>query len=233
MRFTSPIFTMARGSLGGITFLATATQSLVARARVSPTQPHTTYQNMLRNAFKQAVGWWESATGVVMSAWASYAANIWLSGPMGPYQPTGRQLMCGNISMQQYLISRGATFTAAAHDMTIGATAYFTAPTVTVLPPSSGHTGFKIHVVNNSSAIGVFWVEISASYGISRNYFKGPFMASTLLSADIAGAANHDFVFDIGPALGVAFARVGVMDKATGQIRGIDQVLRADITTVA
>ena len=229
----SALLTMIRGSLGGMTFLATQTQSMVVRARISPTQPHTSYQEQLKTAFKQAVSWYKASTQAVVDAWNSFASNLWLAGPMGPYQPTGRQLMVGNITMQQYLVARGCAFTAAAHSMAIGAVGMFTLPTVTAIAPASGHTGFKIHVVNNDAGIGVFWCEISAVYSLTRNYFKGPFMASTLLHADIAGAANTDFAFDVGPAGSVCWARVGAMDKATGQIRAMDQIIKATIATTA
>jgi hypothetical protein len=229
----STILSMIRGSMGGITFLATQTQSMVMRARVSPTQPHTSYQEQLKVAFKQAVSWYKAFTQANVDAWNSYAANIWLSGPFGPYRPTGRQLMVGNIAMQQYLVARGAAFTGASHTMGIGATAPFTLPTVTVLAAASGHTGFKIHVVNNDAATAVVWCEISDAYSLTRNYFKGPFKGSTLLTADIATSGNHDFAFDIGPAGSVCWARVGCMDKATGQLRSQDVIIKAAIVTTA
>jgi hypothetical protein len=224
---------MIRGSIGGATFLATQTQSMVMRARVSPVQPNSTNQALLKTAFKQAVSWYKASTQAVVDAWNSYAANLWLAGPMGPYQPTGRQLMVGNIAMQQYLIARGCTFTAAAHTMAIGATAYLTLPTVTVLAAATGHTGFKIHVVNNHTANAWMWCEISAAYSLTRNYFKGPFRATTMLVADVATTATTDFTFDIGPAGSVCWARVGCMDKATGQIRSQDVIIKAAIVTTA
>lgn len=107
MRFLSQVYTIARGSVGGITYTANQFHGLIARARTSPVQPNTSAQTMIKSAFSFASQQWESLTDAARSLWDAYAATCLFSGPLGTYTIPGRQIFTGGLSLINYINASG------------------------------------------------------------------------------------------------------------------------------
>jgi hypothetical protein len=230
-RGRSQIFSILRGSVGGDTYLASTTHAIVVRARVSPVNRNTVYQRSIRAGFRTASGFWKNGNSALWDPWNVYASYLYKSGALGSYQMTGRQLFCGNVAMQQYAKSLGATYTSESHALASIPTGRLVAPSAVVSAPATGHTGFQVAITNNDTAQGVVLVQRSAPYSLSKNFFKGPFLASTFQRFDTAGAASHTFAFDVAPAGQQCWFRVLMLDKATGQLMANTLVGSATIST--
>lgn len=95
MKYTSPLLSQARASLGGTTFSANRGGNYT-RARVAPVQPRTAAQQTARAQFSSVSGDWKTLTVAQRAGWTAAAAGITLQDSLGnSYVPTGNQLFVG------------------------------------------------------------------------------------------------------------------------------------------
>ena len=95
MKYTSPILSQARASLGGATFSANRGGNYI-RARIAPVQPRSTAQQQARAQFSTVSGNWKTLTAAQRAGWAAAAAGVTLQDSLGnSYIPTGNQLYVG------------------------------------------------------------------------------------------------------------------------------------------
>lgn len=196
MKFLSQVYTVARGSVGGITYTANQFQALIARARVSPVNPNTVRQTMIRSAFSGAEQLWQNLTDTVRQGWEDYADTLIFSGPTGTYTVPGRQVFVGNIATALYL------------NAVLGVPALIVtnAPTIpgfldlenvqTSAPLGPAVTGIGLTADQNGAEDVVIYAARSFAFNPSRNRFKGPMLSHTLDSVTIAapGTGILDFV---------------------------------------
>jgi hypothetical protein len=92
VRFGGGISEM-RGSIDGVVFSRTRAGA-IARNRISPVQPNTSFQSAVRSQFAAAVGDWKSVlTGEQASGWSDFAQSLTRLNAIGEtYVPAGRQL---------------------------------------------------------------------------------------------------------------------------------------------
>jgi hypothetical protein len=107
MRMLSQLATVARGSVGGVTFTANQHHAIVCRARVSPVNPMTQRQSQMRAAFGDAQSLYEALSAADKLAWQDYADTLTFEGPLGNYSVTGRSVCLGNLATALYLDDRG------------------------------------------------------------------------------------------------------------------------------
>lgn len=74
MKFKSEIVTQASGSVGGVTYSRNR-GGLYRRARAIPTNPDTTNQQQVRNAFTALIGTWNNLSQAQRDAWDLYGQN--------------------------------------------------------------------------------------------------------------------------------------------------------------
>lgn len=83
MKFKSAIVTASSGSIGGVTF-AHNSGGMYMRARSTPTNPNSPYQQTVRNLMASLANLWiNTLTGAQRDAWAAYASNVSLVGKLG------------------------------------------------------------------------------------------------------------------------------------------------------
>lgn len=89
MLFDSQLITAASGSVGGIT-ASHNRGGKYFRARVTPTDPNTTRQQLIRALVADISGRWNSTlTEAQRQAWRLYSDNVPLPGPLGKVRPVG------------------------------------------------------------------------------------------------------------------------------------------------
>lgn len=174
MKFLSQVYTIARGSVGGITYTANQYHQLIARARTSPVNPGSSLQTAIRSAFSGAETLWKALTDTQRQNWQQYASMTPRQNPLGPITLTGRAFMRGVIALREYMAAElGVVFT---DDDTAPMTPGMLNLTgVKAIAPGAGITGCAITWTNPLGNPAIFnLVQISQAFEPTRNFFKGP-----------------------------------------------------------
>ena len=89
MIFTSTIIAQASGSIGGLTFSRNRGGKYI-RSRATPTNPNTTFQQIVRGFMAQLTSLWNNTlTQVQRDAWDLYAENVPLPNSLGEPRNVG------------------------------------------------------------------------------------------------------------------------------------------------
>lgn len=191
MKIVSPIASIARGSMAGITATANQFQQIVFRQRTAPVQPNTIWQTKIRTAFATAQTTWDGLTPAQRQAWDDYADSLTFTGPTGDYKVPGRQIFLANFGWAGYLAERdvpGQTLLQNAPELTGFAS-------IQNLNVDTGHasgTGYRVTGHNNNDENITVAVMNSRNFNVSRLRYKGPFKADIIFSASVLPATSFD-----------------------------------------
>jgi hypothetical protein len=188
MKMLSPIASIARGSVGGITFTANQFAQIVCRARTAPVQPGTVPQTKIKSAFTAAQVAWRNLAAAKREGWEDYSDTLSFSGPLGTYKVPGRQVFISNYSLALYAYDRGILDTAPV-DTPPTDPGFLSIDNLNIDAPAGSGTGYQV-VGNNNNAedIGIVILN-SIPFDDSRLRFKGPFKSDTLFGGITAAAA--------------------------------------------
>lgn len=201
-RLLSPIVSIMRGSVGGITFTANTFHQIVARARTAPVQPGTNYQSMIRSAFTTASVAWRQMTEPNRQLWREYAKTVTYTGPLGTYQIPGRSMFISNYAYMYYFYLRGLI-----EEVSLptppdrpGLIGIGIGPTTA---PATG-IGYKIKIENPNDEAVVCIMTRSWAYGETKWFHKGPFLSFTAQSVLIPANISATVQFT-GLVVGLAY----------------------------
>lgn len=172
-KILSQIATVIRGSIGGITFLANASQAIVARARVSPVNPSTAAQTDIRTGFSFANQRWQDMDQADRDGWEDYADSLVWTGPTGTYDVPGRQVWLANASFLQFLNNSGLAVIVVIDDPPL-VTGFAKFDLVQSVDPGAPGVGFDLNLLQSSGVPMDVLINISLGFNPSRNRFKGP-----------------------------------------------------------
>lgn len=195
LRLLSPLASIARGSIAGLTFLANQYHQIVVRQRTAPVNPKTVTQEQMRVSFAAASVGWKALTALNRTKWADYALTVDYPGPLGDYNITGRNIYMANLSMVHYVNARGLQVIVVNDDP----------PSIPGVPswldvntdaPSVPGDGLSINFGNPGPEDMSYYITISPPQSPSRDRYKGPWSSGTAQSAEVASAAtaNVDFL---------------------------------------
>lgn len=184
MRFLSHVWSVARGSVGGITYTANQWHQLIARARTSPVNPATPNQGVIRSSLAQVSAAWKTLPIATRDLWDEYADSCVFQGPLGDYKIPGRQMFSGVLSFAQYIDARGL------YALTVSPTppttpGFFGIGPINVSIPTTPGTGIALSIGNPTGENGIVLIERSVPFFASRQRFKGPFLSDTAVCAQI------------------------------------------------
>jgi len=217
-----------RGSVGGNTFTANRNHQIVIRQRTAPVQPNTTFQAQVKSAFAAAVVAWETATPVARQQWNAYAQTVTLQGPLGPYQPSGRDLAIAQYAYTQWMQNIAGISPLGGASMLAPSSAGQLAMTfLAVQPLTSPGTGFEVVAYNMNGEDVYFGGSRSLKCASSRNYWSGPFDPSTADVQTVADAAQGTIAFDSLEDEGVYFVRVRMISQSAGRRLSGNFIVRA------
>lgn len=175
MRLLSHVWSIARGSVAGITYTANQWHQIIARARTAPTQPQSEYQQHIRGAFHAAQANWEQMTPAQRADWDAYAATCTYIGPLGSYQVPGRNMWIAVETFRDFM--NVAYGTALAMDLDAPTKAgWASIGPVSVIAPAAGNTGYSLNIPNPDDVDITVINTRSIGFHISRNSYKGPWL---------------------------------------------------------
>ena len=228
MRMLSIIASNMLGSVGGLTFLNNPFHQIVVRQRTVPTQPNTANQVFAKTAFSGAVQAWEQASDAVRAAWAAFAQTVTFQGPLGPYSPTGRMLAVAQYQITGYLLNRSIAGFIGGNSMQAPVDPGMLIVTnPNLIAPPAGLTGFVINTTNNNGEAVVAYAERSFKQSDARNFYKGPWVSSTLTGATIPDTDTDGIFFGGLEENGIYFVRLRFISVALGRRYSQEIILRA------
>jgi hypothetical protein len=179
----------ARGSVAGLTFTANQYHAIVVRARVSPVNPNTVNQALIRAAFSSAQEGWRALSENQRLLWDDYADSCEYDGPLGRYTVPGRQIYAGNIASAIYLENRGMSVNVNG-DSAPSNLGFLGLQIDDVQARTSVGTGFEIAVTNPNPEDVIVYARISRNFDDTRRRFKGPFKSDTIFEVALASLAS-------------------------------------------
>jgi len=188
-KFLSQVYTNIRGSVGGITYTANQFAALVARSRVSPVNPATNNQTIIRGSMGMVSAYWKNLSEAHRQAWDDYSQTCQYQGAQGQYTVPGRQTFCGNLGLARYIEQRGL------YNLLLLTTPPTTAGflgvgPITPVAPTTPGTGIGVGIVNFTSEDVVALVERSFAFPPSRYRFKGPYLSSTAICEKVPASTS-------------------------------------------
>lgn len=204
----SHIFSLQRGSVGGITYFANQFHQICMRQRTSPVQPNTAYQVGVRTAFDQAEALWDALSPAARDDWQFYANSCIYPGPAGPYTVPGRQLMIGTIALAAYAnaINPGIFSMTTLAPVISG---WYNPGPITVAGYGGLAQGIGIEVQNDTGREGIAVVDVSIGFNLTRNRYKGPWISSakTVIAVATPGLTHIDIDRPAGTLDKIIFSR--------------------------
>lgn len=171
MKFKSPIFSQASGSLAGKTF-AHNKGGMYVRARGLVKNPNTPAQQVVRTALKSlTTAWVTTLTSSQQTQWATYAANVPLLNTLGDSRSIP--------ALAMYVRCNSPRLVAVKARVDNGPAIFAVANLTTPVPTVNHTTGLSTAYTNTdlwASAVGGYlFIFVSKPQNASINFFKGPF----------------------------------------------------------
>jgi hypothetical protein len=230
-KMKSHLFSVIRGSVGGITYAANQYQQIVARVRTSPINPGTVPQSIIRLAMGGANEAWDLLTDGERDQWSAYAQGVVYNGPLGPYTVSGRNIALGQYNLASYLLEMGVTSIVAPNMAPPVAAGWLGLGPIILTALGTAGTGFTFGITNPNTEDIVVACQISLMQAPSRMRYKGPWNASYFhfLECPLSSAAN--LVVDDLPADGIYFCRLKALSNDAPRRMSTSQIYRRIATT--
>lgn len=193
-KILSPVWAIARGSIGGTTYLSGPHNAIVARNRTAPVQPNTIYQSNARGALRLALASWLATTEQQRLDWDLYAKTVNYQGPLGPYNPSGRQIFLATFQLCHYLNRNyGSLIPVTKEPPTTSG--WMLQPNLDRLALAAPGTGFGLDVFNSNPYSAIAFVRISGPHPPTRYFWKGPYNSAgnSLVTVAANDKGNHQF----------------------------------------
>ncbi len=181
MLFTSPVYSQASGSIAGITYSHNR-GGMYTRARVTPTDPNSPQQTIMRNAMGVLAPYWgDTLSAAQRAAWDLYGANVPWINPLGQTIFLTGQQHFNRINTVR-LQSQWAILDVAPIIFNLGT---FTAPTIFAVrsPPYVDISFNPLDAWANASG-GFMLVYAGRAQGQGRNFYRGPWRYGGVIIGD-------------------------------------------------
>lgn len=206
MKFTSPVYSAASGSIAGLTYSRNK-GGMYCRARAVPTDPNTAFQQTVKNIISQLAVAWTALSAAQRNAWAVWAANMSFTNTLGAsilYTPQN----CYNLCNVQRLQA--------------GVAAISTAPVIfdlaTLTPPvptiTAAGTTVSVAYTNTDAwaneAGGYLLIYASRPQSPTINFFKSPYRFAGKVTGAVAPPTSPAVItlpFTSGPTGSKQFFR--------------------------
>lgn len=167
-KIVSPVWSSARGSIAGTTYLTTASGQIIARQRTRPVNTPSVFRTWIKDAMIWRAAQWNAITQSARDQWDIYAAaNGFTSGRVA--------FMSGTVFAAFCLLTNLAG--AAVISVFDSKPETNGKPNCTVSPgiqSGAGTTSVAVKVANNGALRALLYIEVSPGLNPARTYWKGP-----------------------------------------------------------
>ena len=189
-RALSQVYTIIRGSVGGLTYLANQFHQIVVRARTAPVNPSTQLQTVIRSSFAAASQAWKNMTQKQRDDWDTYARSAIFTGPLGDYTIPGRSIFMAGFTSASYL-ENSSLVTNTPVLLPPVQTGFAIIDNITVSDPAGPtETGFRLSIGNpGPQNVGII-ANISLGFDPSRKFYKGPWDTNDTQGLDLTASTT-------------------------------------------
>lgn len=177
MLISSPLASAWSGSLAGLT-ASHNRGGMYLRQRSVPVNPNSTAQQAARTAMAQVVTAWGTLSAAQRTAWATYAANVPLVGPLGSPRQVSGQNMYARANVPR-ITATALDGTAAALARVDDAPTTFDVGTFTPVTMSIATSIFDINFDNSDDWANedgaAMLIQFGPPVNPTINFFKAPF----------------------------------------------------------
>lgn len=176
-RFLSQVYTILRGSVGGITYTANQHHQLIARARTAPVQPNTEAQAAIRSSMTAAADSWNALLDGEQNAWDAYADQTPFPGPLGPYTVSGRDIFIAMKAMRAYIDIQGYAAPSGPNTAPAPFSGFYNLSSVksaAFVAPAA--TGIAITMTTEAAFDAMPLIQRSGPFQTARKRYKGPWL---------------------------------------------------------
>ncbi len=190
----SHLFSSMSGSVAGITYFRNRYAAIVMRERVTPVDPGTAFQVLVRTRMSAAVSWWQSLSADDRQSWEIYAEGTpWVNSLGNDVRLTGFNMY---LSTRLAVIHINPAIVPALLNTACCVPGLNIRPQISFSPCSGGTAGFNVNIINphptDNMRVGV---QISTAQNTSINFWKGPYSPRDYVSSG-----------SIPPGFGTVFA---------------------------
>lgn len=227
----SQVFTVIRGSTGGVVYTANRGGAIITRARVTPVNTVTPPRTQIKSDFTTIVAAWEDLSEADREGWNQYALSLYRTSPVGTRQYSGREAFMATMVFGQNCYSKGLLLTPPETDppldfgfLPISLQGY------EIL--SAPGTGFQIVGTNISSHDVYVVTGMTGPVPATRHSFKGPYLADSFASTSVDAGDPIAIPITGLVANDWHFVKVRAITKVKPFIISQEVVFRCQATTV-
>jgi hypothetical protein len=181
-------YSIIRGSIAGTTYLGNQFHPIVGRQRVSPVNPRTADQTLIRGAMGACAIIWKSILTVAQRlAWDNYALTCIYTKATGQYTIPGRSIFIAGRGLIEFLNNR---FAVAVPVVNTAPTepGFYTVNNISATPGIAGQIDVT---VNNFGTHDVqVLIQVSPPQNVSRNRYQGPWVQTWAVCDDAPSGAS-------------------------------------------
>lgn len=224
VKIKSQLITQASGSVGGVT-ASRNKGGLYLRARAIPTNPNTSFQQVIRGFVAQLASLWnDTLTAAQRTAWKAYADNVPLLDKLGDPRVVP--------PLSHYIRSNVPRLQAGLPRVDDGPTTYnlgdYTPPTITSFTASTATLSLAFDDTDDWANEDDASMLVYGSRGLNAtiDYFKGPFQYADSIDGDSTTAPTSpaSIVFPFSYAVGQRVYMRCNVSRADGRL-GTSQIL--------
>lgn len=205
-KLISHVWSVIRGSVGGITYFAGPGNTILARTKTAPVNPGTDWQGIVRESLVNAAALWkEVLTPAQRDDWDLYASTLAPSGPLGPYSLTGQQAFIQSYVTQGWFERNGAAVVPSVNPPVISG--FLDVGGYQLTDRVNPGAGFQLEAQNHAVEDAIIQVQLSGAWTDAKHFYRGPWQNPPQFF-DIAGGTSSSFDIDVEPPDFYYFARI-------------------------
>jgi hypothetical protein len=196
MKFKSPIFSQASGSIGGMVFSHNR-GGMYVRNRSTPTNPQSGLQTVVRNAMAQLSAAWATLSDAYKANWLTYAANQAMVNALGDtvYLTPQQHYVRSNVPRIQNglaVINEGPT---------VYTLPTFTPPTFTAThgSPDSIEVAYDDTAAWCDEDDSAMLIQVGMAVSPGKAFFKGPWRIATPILGDVGSPPSTPHAISPAP----------------------------------
>lgn len=199
-RALSHLFSLIRGSVGGLTYFSNQFHQICMRQRTAPVQPNTPYQAGVKTAFDLSDATWNALPALSRELWESYAQTCTYPGPAGDYTVPGRQLFIGTLVLAQYLNGFFPETIVPSVDPPLEA-GWYNPGNFKDRIYDGGTQGISLTLTTPPGPFSSIVVDSSIGFSPSRLRYKGPWISNRKHFQQLPQNAIHNVTIDLPLAM--------------------------------
>jgi hypothetical protein len=182
-KIVSPVWSSARGSICGITYLTTSSGQIIARQRTRPVETPSNFRTWIKSAMQQRAAHWNSLSALQRANWDLFAI-------VNGFQ-TGRLAYLAGTVFMQFVTNTGlAGAVTGLRDDAPDTNNFPQCSISTTTPVIANNDSVAVKITNSGPQRVMQYIEVSPGFNAARNFYKGPWDTSRSFAGTLASGVS-------------------------------------------